>query len=155
MTAKAEHELVLERIFDAPPERVYAAWTDPETLPQWWAPRPFTTTNVEMDVRPGGVFNSVMKSEDGTEYPNTGVFLEVVPNRKLVTTDAFGPGWIPSGQPFMVAQMTFEPAPGGKTKYTARAMHWNADTKAQHEQMGFQEGWGICADQLAEVLAKG
>lgn len=153
MTADAQHELVLERVFDAPPEKVFKAWTDPAILPRWFAPRPFTTPKVEIDLRPGGVFNVVMRSEDGTEYPNPGVVLEVVPGRKLVTTDAFGPGWVPAGQPFMVAEVTFEPLEGGKTRYTARARHWTAEAKAQHEQMGFHEGWGQCADQLAEVLA--
>lgn len=153
MTADAQHELVLKRVFDAPPEKVFQAWTDPAILPRWFAPRPFTTPKVEIDLRPGGVFNVVMRSEDGTEYPNPGVVLEVVPGRKLVTTDAFGPGWVPAGQPFMVAEVTFEPLEGGKTRYTARARHWTAEAKAQHEQMGFHEGWGQCADQLAEVLA--
>lgn len=153
MTADAQHELVLERVFDAPPEKVFKAWTDPAILPRWFAPRPFTTPKVEIELRPGGVFNVVMRSEDGTEYPNPGVVLEVVPGRKLVTTDAFGPGWVPAGQPFMVAEVTFEPLEGGKTRYTARARHWTAEAKAQHEQMGFHEGWGQCADQLAEVLA--
>ena len=106
-----------------------------------------------LDPRPGGKFNTTMRSEDGTEYPNSGIYLEVTPNRKLVTTDAFTAGWIPSGQPFMVSELTFEPLEGGRTKYTARAMHWNAETKAQHEAMGFHAGWGQCADQLAEVLA--
>lgn len=153
MTSQAEHELVLERIFDAPPEKVFQAWTDPAILPRWFAPRPFTTPVVDIDPRPGGKFNTTMRSEDGTEYPNSGIYLEVTPNRKLVTTDAFTAGWIPSGQPFMVSELTFEPLEGGRTKYTARAMHWNAETKAQHEAMGFHAGWGQCADQLAEVLA--
>lgn len=153
MTAEAQHDLVLERVFDAPPEKVFRAWTDPAILPRWFAPRPFTTPKVEIDLRPGGVFNTLMMSEDGTEYPNPGVVLEVVPNRRLVTTDAFGPGWVPTGQPFMVAELTFEPLEGGRTKYTARARHWTAEAKAQHEQMGFHAGWGQCADQLAEVLA--
>lgn len=153
MTAQPEHMLVLERIFDAPPEKVFQAWTDPAILPRWFAPRPFTTPMVDIDPRPGGKFNTTMRSEDGTEYPNSGIYLEVTPNRKLVTTDAFTSGWIPSGQPFMVSELTFEPLEGGRTKYTARAMHWNAETKAQHEAMGFHAGWGQCADQLAEVLA--
>lgn len=153
MTAQPEHVLVLERIFEAPPEKVFQAWTDPAILPRWFAPRPFTTPVVDIDPRPGGKFNTTMRSEDGTEYPNSGIYLEVTPNRKLVTTDAFTAGWIPSGQPFMVSELTFEPLEGGRTKYTARAMHWNAETKAQHEAMGFHAGWGQCADQLAEVLA--
>jgi uncharacterized protein YndB with AHSA1/START domain len=149
---KAEFELVLERVFDAPPEKVFRAWTDPELLKQWFVPKPWKLASVDYDVRPGGKANLVMADPDGNEYPNTGVFLEIVPNRKIVTTDAFTEGWVPSGKPFMAAETTFEPAPGGKTKYTARAMHWNAESKAEHEKMGFHEGWGQAADQLADLL---
>ncbi|MBX3531727.1 MAG: SRPBCC family protein [Rhizobiaceae bacterium] len=151
---KAEFELVLERVFDAPPEKVFRAWTDPELLKQWFVPKPWKLASVDQDIRAGGKANIVMADPDGNEYPNMGVFLEVVPNRKIVTTDAFTEGWVPSGKPFMAAETTFEPAPGGKTKYTARAMHWNAESKAEHEKMGFHEGWGAAADQLAELLKK-
>lgn len=149
---KAEFELVLERVFDAPPEKVFRAWTDPELLKQWFVPKPWKLAGVDQDIRAGGKANIVMADPDGNEYPNLGVFLEVVPNRKIVTTDAFTEGWVPSGKPFMAAETTFEPAPGGTTKYTARAMHWNAESKAEHEKMGFHEGWGAAADQLAELL---
>jgi uncharacterized protein YndB with AHSA1/START domain len=149
----SDRELVLTRVFDAPPSKVFKAWTDPDILPRWWAPRPFTTPSCEIDLRPGGAFNTLMRSGEGEDYPNAGVFLEVVPDRRLVTTDAFAPGWIPAGKPFMTAIVTFEDAPGGKTLYTARALHWNAADRETHEQMGFHEGWGQCADQLAEVLA--
>ena len=147
-----DNQLVLGRIIDAPVEQVYRGWTDPVMMKKWFAPRPWTTPRVVMDVRPGGGTLVVMADENGTEYPNPGQYLEVVPNRKLVFTDAFAPGWVPTGQPFMVAEVTFEPLPGGKTKYVARAMHWTAEAKAQHEAMGFHTGWGACADQLAELL---
>lgn len=149
---RPEHELVLERTFDAPPEKVFKAWTTPELLRQWFVPRPWSIVDVQQDLRPGGLSLVVMRSPEGQEFPNPGVFLEIVPNRKLVFTDAFAPGWIPTGQPFMVAEVTFEPLEGGKTKYVARAMHWTAEAKAQHEAMGFHTGWGLCADQLAELL---
>lgn len=149
---KPEFELVLERVFDAPPAKVYRAWTEPTLLRQWFVPRPWSLASVDQDLRPGGRANFVMRDPDGKDYPNEGVFLEIVPNRRIVTTDAFTEGWIPSGKPFMVAQTTFEELPGGRTKYTARAMHWNAESKAEHEKMGFHEGWGQTADQLAELL---
>jgi uncharacterized protein YndB with AHSA1/START domain len=151
---KAEFELILERIYDAPPEKVYRARMDAELLKQWFVPKPWSLARVDQDPRAGGRANIVMADPDGNEYPNEGIFLEVVPNRKIVTTDAFTEGWVPAGKPFMVAETLFEPLPGGKTKYTARAMHWNAETKAEHEKMGFHEGWGQAADQLAELLKK-
>ncbi len=155
MSTKArtpEFALVLERVFDAPPEKVYRAWTDPALLAKWFVPKPWGVAGIDYDLRPGGRANLVMRDPDGKEYPNEGVFLEIVPNRRIVTTDAFTEGWVPAGKPFMVAETTFEALPGGRTKYVARAMHWTAESKAEHETMGFHEGWGAAADQLAELL---
>lgn len=149
------HELVLTRIFDAPAEKIYEAWTNSEILKKWFAPLPFTTPEARLDVRVGGENTIVMQDEAGNRYPNTGVYLELVPNRKIVFTDAFKAGWKPSGKPFFAAEILLEELPDGKTKYTATARHWNAEDKKAHEDMGFHHGWGICADQLAALLAKG
>lgn len=149
------HELVLERVFDAPPARVYQAWTDPEILKKWFAPKPFTTPRAELDVRPGGSSTIVMRDPDGNDYPNKGVYLEVVPNRKLVTTDAYVEAWQPSPQPFMTMILTFEDAGDGRTNARYVIRHWTEEARKQHEEMGFYEGWGQCADQLAELLANG
>ena len=153
MTAKPEFELVLDLILDAPREKLFRCYSDPNLLKQWFAPKPWTITKVDNDFRAGGRSSFTMASPDGQEFPNAGVYLEIVPNEKIVTTDAFTEGFIPSGKPFMVAQVTFEDAPGGKTRYVARAMHWNEETKQEHEQMGFHEGWGQTAKQL-EALAR-
>ncbi|MDB5455566.1 MAG: hypothetical protein JWP92_1151 [Caulobacter sp.] len=152
-TPLSERELVLTRLIDAAPERLFQAWTDPKLLPQWFAPRPLTTPVCEIDLRVGGVCRTVMRTPDGVEYPNEGVYLEIVENRRVVFTDAFGADWAPSGKPFMVATISFEPE-GGQTRYTARAQHWTVADREAHEQMGFHEGWGQCADQLAELLAQ-
>ncbi len=156
-TAKAapvpERELVLTRIIDAPREKLFKAWTDPELVKQWFAPLPWTTSAAELDVRPGGTAMVVMRDPDGNEYPNPGVYLEVVENERLVFTDAFTKAWEPSEKPFMTAIVTFEDI-GGKTRYTARARHWTVADREAHEKMGFHEGWGQCADQLAALVAK-
>lgn len=146
-----ERELVLARIIDASPANCYRCWTEPALMMQWFTPRPWSTKSVDNDVRAGGKSMVVMADPEGNEYPNPGIYLEVVPGRKLVFTDAFSSSWEPAGKPFMVATVTFEDAPGGKTLYTARAGHWSEETKAEHEKMGFHEGWGQCADQLEEV----
>jgi len=148
----AVHELVLERVFDAPPALVWKAWTEPHHLMKWWAPKPWTTVECDIDLRAGGVMRTVMVSPDKQRFPNVGVFLEVVHQRKLVTTDAYTDAWTPSPKPFMTAIMTFEPQ-GKKTKYVARALHWTQSDREAHEKMGFHEGWGTAADQLAAVLA--
>jgi uncharacterized protein YndB with AHSA1/START domain len=147
------NDLVLIRTIDAPPEKVFRAWTDPEQMKQWFVPKPWTLSKVETDVRPGGRSVIVMRSPEGQEFPNLGVYLEVIPNRKIVFTDAYTEAWLPSEKPFFTGIITFEPE-GSKTKYTAIARHWNATDKEAHEKMGFHEGWGKCADQLNELVSR-
>lgn len=154
VTPTSDRELVLCRIIDAPREKVFKAWTDPELMKQWFAPQPFTTPIIETDVRPGGSSYIVMKDVDGNEYPNRGIYLEVVPNEKLVFTDAYTHAWQPSAKPFFTGVLTFEDAGNGKTKYTARALHWSVEDREAHEKMGFHEGWGICTEQLEALLTK-
>ena len=148
----AERELVLTRLIDASPEKVYRAWTEPDLLMQWFAPLPYTTPMAELDVRAGGTSRVVMRSPDRQEMPNAGVYLEVVKNKKLVFTDAYTLAWEPSAKPFMTVILTFEEV-GGKTRYTVRVLHWTIADREQHERMGFHTGWGQCTDQLAALVA--
>jgi uncharacterized protein YndB with AHSA1/START domain len=149
----SDRELVLTRLIAAPAETLYRAWTEPRLLKEWFAPLPWTTSHVELDVRPGGASLVVMRAPDGKEFPNRGVYLEVVPNRRLVFTDAFTAAWEPSQKPFMTVILTFEPA-DGKTRYTARVRHWTVADREAHEKMGFHQGWGQCTDQLAALAAR-
>jgi uncharacterized protein YndB with AHSA1/START domain len=149
----ADRELVLTRLINAPREKVYRAWTEPELLKQWFAPKPYTTPIVEMDVRPGGSAYFVMRGPDGKDLPNRGVYLEVVPNQKLVSTDAYVKAWEPSDKPFMTLILTFEDE-AGKTRYTARVRHWTVADREAHEKMGFHGGWSLCTDQLEALVAK-
>ena len=149
----SDRELVLTRIIDAPPDKVFRAWTEPELLKQWFAPLPWTTPVAETDVRPGGGSLIVMRGPDGNEFPNRGVYLEVVKNQRLVFTDAYTKAWEPSEKPFMTVILTFENE-GGKTRYTALVRHWTVADREAHEKMGFHQGWGMCTDQLAALVAK-
>ena len=152
-TPASDRELVLTRLIDAPREKLFRAWTEPELMKQWFTPRPWTTPVIEVDLRPGGSNLIVMRGPDGTEFPNRGVYLEIVKNERLVFTDAYTNAWEPSEKPFFTGIITFEDE-GGKTRYTARALHWTVADREAHEKMGFHEGWGICADQLAELAAR-
>jgi uncharacterized protein YndB with AHSA1/START domain len=145
-------DLILTRPIDAPPEKVYRAWTEPELMKQWFAPLPWTIANVEHDVRPGGASLMVMRSPEGAEFPMRGVYLEVVPNQRLVFTDAYTEAWQPSEKPFMTVEITFGDG-GGKTNYMARVRHWSVADREAHEKMGFHTGWAQCAEQLAAVAA--
>jgi len=151
-TATEGRDLVLTRMIDAPPEKVFRAWTEPELLKRWFAPAPWTTPSAETDVRPGGSTLVVMLSPEGVEYPCRGVYLEVVKNRKLVFTDAYRQAWEPADKPFMTVILTFEEV-DGKTRYTARVRHWTEADREAHEKMGFHVGWPICAEQLAALVA--
>jgi uncharacterized protein YndB with AHSA1/START domain len=152
-------DLVLERVIDVKPELVWKAWTTPEHLVKWFTPAPWKTVACELDLKPGGKFHTVMESPEGQKFPNTGCYLEVVPNRKLVWTDALEPGYRPTTRKlgedapfFMTAVVTIEPH-GQGTKYTATAIHATAEGREKHEQMGFHDGWGAALDQLV-ALAK-
>jgi uncharacterized protein YndB with AHSA1/START domain len=149
----SDRELVLTRLIDAPRDKLFRAWTEPELMKQWFTPRPWTTPVIEVDLRPGGSNLIVMRGPDGTEFPNRGVYLEIVKNERLVFTDAYTKAWEPSEKPFFTGIITFEDE-GGKTRYTARALHWTVADREAHEKMGFHEGWGLCADQLAELAAR-
>lgn len=144
-------DLVLQREVDVPPEKVWQAWTNPEHLKQWFAPRPWAIADVAIDLRPGGKFYTKMRSPEGEEFPGTGCILEVETNRKLVWTDALGPNYRPNPEPFFTAVVTMEPTATG-TRYTAIAIHKDLEGKKQHEEMGFLEGWGTVADQMVEYI---
>ena len=151
-------DLVLERTLDAPIELVWEAYTNPEHIKQWFAPRPYQITEVELDLRPGGIFRIRMVGPDNfdTGHGTPGCVLEVVEGKKLTWTSALGPGYRPNEMgegcesfPF-TAVVTFADAGNGKTAYKAIALHKDAADRDTHEKMGFQDGWGTVAKQLEE-----
>lgn len=148
----SERELILSRDVDVARERLFKAWTT--QLPLWWGPHGTTTPVCEMDLRPGGLFRTVMRAPDGTEFSTRGVFLEVVENERIVFTDAYDPGWAPAPDIFFTAITTFEEIPGGRTNYTARAVHWTIANREKHEKMGFHQGWGESLDRLVAIAIR-
>ena len=151
-------DLILERTLDAPIDMVWKAYTDPEHLKQWFAPKPYKISECELDLRPGGIFRIRMVGPDGfgTGHGGAGCVLEVVEGKKLAWTSALGPGYRPAEmgegcESFpMTAIVTFADAGNGKTAYKAVALHKDAKDRGTHEQMGFQDGWGTTARQLEE-----
>jgi uncharacterized protein YndB with AHSA1/START domain len=144
-----ETDLVLVREINAPREILYTCWTMPEHLVHWFVPKPHKVTACALDVRPGGKCNTTF-DVDGTEMENNGVYLEVIPNEKLVFTDTYTEGWRPNPEPFMTAILTFEDIGNGRTRYTAVARHRSKETAESHKQMGFYDGWGTVVTQLEE-----
>lgn len=144
------HALSVTRLIDAP---LGAVWTiATERLAEWWCPRPWTTEIVEQDWRPGGRSAMVLRGPEGESHELEGVFLEVVPNVRFVSTDAFSAGWVPR-EAFMTGIWEFADE-GGKTRYTATARHWTKEDRDRHEAMGFIHGWSACAGQLAEIAER-
>ncbi len=149
-------DLVLERIVEVRRELVWKAWTTPAILMRWFTPAPWKTTRCEIDLRPGGRFHSVMQSPEGEEFPNTGCYLEVVANQRLVWTTVLGPGYrpalrgVPMDLPF-TAMIELESV-GSGTKYTATVIHGSEEDHARHHKMGFSDGWGKALEQLVAVM---
>ncbi|WP_413709968.1 SRPBCC family protein [Rhizobium sp. Rhizsp82] len=155
MTATTQHELVLVREMDVPREKIYKAWTDENSIKEWFVPKPWSIAEAKLDARPGGSSYIVMQDPDGNKYPNSGVYLELVENEKIVFTDAYTSAWVPSEKPFFTGVILLEDLGNGRTKYTAKALHWRAEDKEAHEKMGFHEGWGTVVGQLEEYLKRG
>jgi uncharacterized protein YndB with AHSA1/START domain len=147
-------DLVLERVVDVPPHLVWAAWTRPDYVTKWFTPAPWQTVHCEINLKPGGRFYNVMRSPEGQEFPNTGCYLEIVENEKLVWTSALKPGYRPletAGAVPFTAVILLEPY-GPGTKYTAIAIHANVEDAKKHIDMDFHGGWGKALDQLVAYV---
>ena len=144
-------DLLLERVVDVPPERVWKAWTEPQHVKRWFTPAPWTTVDCEIDLRPGGIFRTVMRSPEGEDTVNVGCYLEILENRRLVWTLALGPGFRPSPAsaafPVFTAVIALE-THGQGAKYSALVMHKDEEGRRKHEAMGFHQGWSAALDQL-------
>lgn len=155
MSNQQGFELFVERVLKAPPAKIWRCWTEPDLQGQWFCPKPWRAEIVSQDLRPGGWQAMVFHGPDGEAFDLGGVFLEIVPEKRLISTNAFAEGWIPVDHPHPgFPQLTFlelADAPGGGTLYKWGARHWTEAHKQQHEAMGFHDGWNTCVDQLDEL----
>lgn len=160
-TETGTQELLIERVFDAPRELLWKAWSEPERMKQWWGPAGFTSPRVEIDFRVGGQWLGSMQNPefaDGRELFSVGVYQEIVPMERIVITDSFADEngnvvpashyGFPDDFPLeMLVTVTFEEVAGGKTKLTLRHAGM---PKAESE--GANSGWNQSLDKLAELL---
>ncbi|AMG73142.1 SRPBCC domain-containing protein [Sphingopyxis granuli] len=141
-------ELSISIRIAAPPDAVWRVMT--ERMAEWWCPKPWTVTLDDVDLRPGGRCAMTMRGPDGEVQPTDGLFLEVVPGVRFVTTDAVvrgADGRIAPRDPFMIGGWEIAPD-GAGTRFTGWARHWSDEARQQHQDMGFTAGWTVVAEQL-------
>lgn len=158
-TASQERGLFIERIFDAPRELVWKAWTEPERAARWWGPKGFTAPTIQADFRVGGKYLYCMRSSEGQDFWSTGVYREIVPLERIVATDSFADEHgnpVPASHYGMTADfpmemlvtVTFEDLGGKRTRLTLR--HEGMPAGEMGEMAG--QGWNESLDKLAESL---
>ncbi len=163
--------ITIERVFDAPREKVWQAWTQPELIKKWWGPEGFTAPSIKLDLRVGGKYTFAMHGPAGSEWDrdmySSGIYKEIIPNEKIVSTDYFsdenGNMIKPSDEgqdknfpTEMTVTITFEDAGYGKTKLTI--FYPKAENEEQFQAMlksGMKEGWSSSLDKLADILKNG
>ena len=148
-------DLIFERSVDIPVEKIWKAWTDPEALKKWFCPRPWKVIDCRIDLKAGGEFYTVMQSPEGHSFPNNGCYLEIIPHQKIVWTNMMTHGYQPTkddkmGFPFTIILTLTKTNTG--TFYKAVVSHADDEGMKKHEQMGFQEGWGLAFNQLVELI---
>jgi uncharacterized protein YndB with AHSA1/START domain len=161
LTLNPKLDLTLERIVDVPRALVWKAWTEPEHLMKWFCPKPWQVTECQIDLRPGGKFRTVMQGPDGVPLNNEGCYLEVFENERLTWTSALLENYRPSTSTGdcvdfgFTAFITLEDAAGDGTKYTVQAIHPHEEARNQHNDRGFDQGWGTALMQMVEEIKSG
>jgi uncharacterized protein YndB with AHSA1/START domain len=150
VTTPSDREIVSERVFDAPRDRVFAAYTDPELIPRWWGPRRMTTTVDEMDFRPGGAWRFIAREPDGREQGFCGVYREIAPPERIVQTFEWEgmPGHV------IVETATFEDL-GERTRVTTTSLFHTTEERDGMLASGMEGGLTESHERLAELLAEG
>lgn len=153
MTLDPERDLEITRIIKAPRAAIWDAWSRPEQFARWWVPHPEVCRVVTLDLRPGGGLVTEIAASAGEPFgPHMNAcYLEVEPGRKIVFTNALVGGWRPAEQPFITAIITLDDHDLG-TAYRAHVMHKSAADRNMHQELGFYDGWGTVAAQLAELV---
>ena len=155
-------DLRLDRAIAVPRRLIWRAWTEPAHVKKWWAPAPWITPECQIDLRPGGIFRTVMRSPEGQDFPHEACLLELVEDERIVFTNALAPGYRPAtdhllgadcaGIAFTAIVTLMERA--GKTHYSVLVLHKDEAGRKRHEEMGFHDGWNTCLDQLIDVVTR-
>ncbi len=155
-------ELTITRVFDAPRELVWKAWTEPERVKRWWGPKGFTSPVIKIDLRVGGEYLSCMRSPEGQDFWGKGIFREIVAPERLVMTDSFVDkegNTVPASYygmsgdwPLeMLVTVMFEEQ-GDKTKLILK--HSGIEGISATDRDNMEQGWSQSFDKLAVYLEK-
>ncbi len=146
----SKHELKIDRVLKSSRKNIWRCWTEPALLEQWYCPKPWQAQEVDIDLRPGGRFNSVFCGPDDERMPLTGIWLEIIPEQRLIFTDAYSEDFWPQPESFMTGCVELSDVKDG-TQMVWTARHTSQEAVEKHLEMGFEAGWNAAAGQLEEL----
>lgn len=146
------NNFTVSRFINAPRNLVWTAWTQPEQLQKWWCPQPITCKVTRFDLRLGGAFDLLMLHPDGSESPQSGSFLDIVPESKIVFTTALTQDWRPAVAPLPITATISMRDEDHGTRYETEVMYKNDEDRQQLATFGFEDGWSTAIDQLTELV---
>jgi uncharacterized protein YndB with AHSA1/START domain len=151
--SKQNNDFIVSRFIKARRSLVWKAWTVPTHLEKWWCPAPMTCKVVGLDVRQGGDFDIVMRAPNGEEMSQTGAFLEIVTEARIVFTTALTHEWRPSATPLPITAIISMTDEGDGTRYETRVLYKDEEQRQKLGEMRFEAGWSLAIDQLDSLLS--
>jgi uncharacterized protein YndB with AHSA1/START domain/DNA-binding transcriptional ArsR family regulator len=145
-------EFTVSRYIKAPRHVVWKAWTIPEHLARWWCPAPLTCRVLRLDLRPGGAFDIVIRDPGGNEMAQTGAFLEIAAQERIIFTTALTNEWRPAASPLPITAVISMADDNGGTRYETRVLYKDEEERQKLAQMHFEAGWSAAIDQLGEFV---
>ena len=153
--AEQSPDFMVSRLIKAPRRLVWEAWTNPQMLEQWWCPTPMTATVTRFDLRVGGAFDLMMRDPDGNNMPQTGAFLDIMPQERIVFTTALTHEWRPATTMLPITGVISMKDEGEGTRYETRVLYRDDEARRQMEQIQFEAGWTLAIDQLERLVLGG
>jgi uncharacterized protein YndB with AHSA1/START domain len=152
--SKSSNDFTVSRFIKARRSVVWQAWTVPTHLEQWWCPAPMTCKVMGLDARHGGAFEIVMRGPNGEEMSQTGAFLDIVPEARLIFTTALTAEWRPAATPLPITAIISMADEGEGTRYETRVLYKDADERRKLGEMRFEAGWSLAIDQLEALVSR-
>lgn len=151
--SEQSHDFVVSRFIKARRSLVWDAWTMPEQLAQWWCPKPITCRVTNFNLHPGGAFDIMMRDPSGQEMPQTGAFLDVVHQERIIFTTALTSNWRPAPMPLPITGIITMADEDDGTRYETRVLYIDEEERQKLAQMRFEAGWSQAIDQLDDLVS--